>query len=66
MRDILTFETEFSFANLLYVLYYIGVHGLAIHYFLTAGANPGFVALHDEPEDSEISPKIQAMARVQH
>ena len=43
MRDILLFDIDFSFSNLLYVVYYFSVHALAIHYFLTAGANPGFV-----------------------
>ena len=43
MRDILLFDIDFSFTNLLYVAYYVTVHALAIHYFLTAGANPGFV-----------------------
>ena len=43
MRDILLFDIDFSFTNLLYVVYYVAVHALAIHYFLTAGANPGFV-----------------------
>ena len=45
LRDIVLLDADFGIANLLYVVYYVGVHALAIHYFLTAGANPGFVAL---------------------
>ena len=43
LRDIILFQVDFSFVNLLYVVYYIGVHGLAIYYFMTAGGEPGFV-----------------------
>ena len=53
MRDILLFDIDFSFANLLYVAYYVTVHALAIHYFLTAGANPGYVDGEDEDENEE-------------
>ena len=48
MRDILFFQKEdMGFGDLLYVLYYAGIHGLAIYFFLTAGYSPGFV---DETE----------------
>ena len=53
MRDILFFQKEdMGLSDLLYVIYYAGIHGLAIYYFLTAGENPGFV---DETEtESEL------------
>ena len=44
MRDILFLQKEdLGFSDLLYVLYYVGIHAAAIYYFLTAGRNPGFV-----------------------
>eukprot|EP00354_Favella_ehrenbergii_P000547 CAMPEP_0170454420 /NCGR_PEP_ID=MMETSP0123-20130129/2675_1 /TAXON_ID=182087 /ORGANISM="Favella ehrenbergii, Strain Fehren 1" /LENGTH=58 /DNA_ID=CAMNT_0010717121 /DNA_START=224 /DNA_END=400 /DNA_ORIENTATION=+ len=48
MRDILFLQKEdLGFGDLFYVLYYVGIHAAAIHFFLTAGADPGFV---DETE----------------
>jgi hypothetical protein len=44
LRDIILFKNGFDFSDILYLIYYIGIHGLAMHYFLTAGAKPGFVS----------------------
>ena len=57
LRDILSFAVDFSFLNILYVLYYVGIHGLAIHYFMTAGANPGFVS--DTTTSAELNNESQ-------
>ena len=43
LRDILLLKNGFNLADFVYLLYYIAIHGLAIYFFLTAGANPGFV-----------------------
>ena len=68
MRDILLFEVEVSLSNLLYVVYYVSVHALAIHYFLTAGANPGFVEIEDsdEVDESEMARKAIALKLMEH
>lgn len=68
LRDILVFDAEFSFSNLLYVVYYVSVHALAIHYFLTAGAEPGFVALPDseEKDNDELARKAIALKLMEH
>ena len=43
LRDALIMKDGYSIKSLLYVLYYCIVTGLSIHYFLTAGKNPGYV-----------------------
>ena len=44
MRDILFLQKDqLCYSDFLYVVYYIAVHSLAIHYFLTAGNQPGVV-----------------------
>ena len=43
LRDILVFKNGFILGDFIYLIFYIGFHGLAIYYFLTAGARPGFV-----------------------
>ena len=49
LRDMIFFQREeFYVSDIFYLAYYVGMHGLAIYYFLTAGENPGFV------EDSSI------------
>ena len=55
-------------SNLLYVVYYVSVHALAIHYFLTAGANPGFVEIEDsdEVDESEMARKAIALKLMEH
>ena len=50
LRDILTLQSEaITAGGLLWLIYYIGIHYAAIHYFLTSGSNPGFV---DETDGS--------------
>ena len=49
-RAILFFQKEdYGFGDFLFLVVYIAVHGAAIHYFMTAGENPGFV---DETQTS--------------
>ena len=64
MRDILSFQKEesISLGDIVWVIYYIGIHYAAIHYFLTTGQNPGFV---DETE-TEIELKAKEMLRISH
>ena len=58
MRDILTFSREQEegslIADLLYVLYYFGTHGLAIYYFMTAGDDPGFVDATETESEKQL------------
>ena len=65
MRDILLLDAGFSIGNLFYVVYYVGVHAMAIHYFMTAGENPGFVALQDEHGSDDYEEKEMEMVRVE-
>lgn len=65
LRDILLLDAEFSIVNLFYIFYYVGVHALAIHYFLTAGDNPGFVATQDEHGSEDYEEKEMEMVRVE-
>ena len=41
------FANDFSLGGLIWFIYYVGIHALAIHYFLTAGNNPGFAKESD-------------------
>ena len=68
LRDIILLDADFSIGNLFYVVYYVGVHALAIHYFLTAGANPGFVAMNDDNHggNEEYEKKVMEMVRLEH
>ena len=50
LRDAFLFAEGGIIANIVYILYYFGVSGAAIYYFLTAGENPGFV---DETETED-------------
>ena len=43
LRDIITLKNGFILSDFIYLIYYTSFHGLAIYYFLTAGARPGFV-----------------------
>ena len=62
LRDIILFQVDFSFVNLLYVVYFVGVHGLGIHYFMTAGDDPGFVS----DTQTEFDHKSHEMRQVKH
>ena len=71
MRDILLLQKATTLGDWLYVCYYIAMHALAIHFFLTAGDNPGFVeetrvvALEmtaieaDEPDENGVPSIVQ-------
>jgi len=62
LRDIILFKNGFSLRDVLYLIYYVGIHGLAIHYFLTAGTKPGFVS----DTETEIDKKAFEMLQIQH
>ena len=53
MRDIMFLKNGLRLADVAYVVYYVGVHGLAIHFFLTAGATPGFVKETETEDDKK-------------
>ena len=48
--------------NLFYILYYFGISGAAIWYFLNAGKNPGFVD-ETESEDSKRRRELELKMR---
>ena len=63
LRDAFLMIGDSLITNMIYVLYYFGISGAAIYYFLNAGKNPGFVD-ETESEDSkkrrELKLKMQA------
>ena len=61
LRDIITLKNGFILSDFIYLIYYTSFHGLAIYYFLTAGARPGFV----NETEAEIDQKTLEMQRIQ-
>ena len=47
LRDVIFFANDFAVGDLIWLLYYVSMHAIAIKYFLTAGNNPGFVKESD-------------------
>ena len=66
MRDILLLQKEdLGLSDLLYVVYYIGIHASAIYFFLTAGSNPGFVDETETQLDQELTEAHHRMKQIE-
>ena len=55
LRDIIFLQKDpIVVGDIVWLVYYIGIHYTAIHYFLTAGANPGFLDETETPKEREL------------
>ena len=54
LRDALLFKNGSFIGNLAYLIYFIGISGAAIYYFITTGKNPGFVDETISEDDKRI------------